>query len=661
MHHPTRLAKWNKLVELRASESKSTPTPITIKYIPNEKTFSGISGKTTPMEIAKNISNNLVKHALIARINKATLWDLNRPLVESCTLEILDWDYQIAQQVFWHSSAHILGECLEHHFKAHLTFGPPLEDGGFFYDSHINNHIKDEDYPKIETTFHQFCQEEQPFERLELKKEEALDLFAYNPFKIQLINESIKDNTTLTAYRCGKLIDLCRGPHIPHTGHVKAFRVWRTSSVHWKHDQSNQMLQRVYGISFPTPKQLREWDILQKRKAELDHRKLGKDQELFFVHPHSPGSYFFLPHGTRIYNALINRIKREYRKRGFEEVISPTIYHQDLWKISGHAGHYAKNMFHLQDDYSMKPMNCPGHCLLFGHRTRSYRELPFRIADFSVLHRNELSGTLTGLTRVRRFVQDDAHIFCASDQIESEILNALDFIKTIYDELSLSFTLELSTRPEKYLGTAEQWQYAEKQLSIAIEKAKLPFSINEGDGAFYGPKIDIHATDKMNRSHQLATIQLDFNLPERFKLEFIRETSDIPERPVIIHRAVLGSVERMIAILIEHFEGKWPFWLSPRQACIIPVHQEFSNYAQSVRDALHNAGFYADHDNTNKTLQYKIRHAQQLRYNYILVVGAEEQEKHSVNVRPRDIQQHERKANTMLIPQLIKLFNDSKF
>jgi len=374
--------------------------------------------------------------------------------------------------------------------------------------------------------------------------------------------------------------------------------------------------------------------------AERDHRLIGKNQELFFFHPLSPGSAFFLPHGARIYNRLIEFLRNEYRVRGFTEVISPNMYNSKLWETSGHWANYQENMFTFQVDkepFALKPMNCPGHCLMFGHRNRSYRELPLRFADFGVLHRNEASGALTGLTRVRRFQQDDAHIFCRADQIKVEITNALKFMQHVYGIFGFDFDLELSTRPEKFLGEPSLWDQAEKQLAEVLDDYKAEsgktWKLNPGDGAFYGPKIDIHIQDALRRSHQCATIQLDFQLPIRFNLEYIDEQDS--KRPVMIHRAILGSVERMFAILIEHTGGKWPFWISPRQAMVVPVSDKYFDYAQTVRDAFNDAGFYTDVDTTDKSLQKKIRESQLAQYNYIFVVGDEEVKDSSINVRTR--------------------------
>uniref|UniRef100_A0A7N6AQ63 threonine--tRNA ligase n=1 Tax=Anabas testudineus TaxID=64144 RepID=A0A7N6AQ63_ANATE len=461
----------------------------------------------------------------------------------------------------------------------------------------------------------------------------------YNKFKCRILNEKVTTPTT-TVYRCGPLIDLCRGPHVRHTGKIKTMKIYKNSSTYWEGRSDMETLQRIYGISFPDSKMLKEWERFQEEAKNRDHRKIGKDQELFFFHDLSPGSCFFMPRGAYIYNTLTEFIRDEYWRRGFQEVASPNIYNSKLWETSGHWQHYSENMFSFpveEDIFALKPMNCPGHCLMFSHRPRSWRELPLRLADFGVLHRNELSGTLTGLTRVRRFQQDDAHIFCTMDQIESEMKGCLDFLRCVYDVFGFSFQLHLSTRPEKYLGDIAVWNQAEKQLENSLNEFGEPWKLNPGDGAFYGPKIDIKIKDAIGRYHQCATIQLDFQLPIRFNLTF---DGDDKARPVIIHRAILGSVERMIAILTENYAGKWPLWLSPRQVMVVPVNPSCEDYAKRVCKC-RQAGFMADSDlDSGCLLNKKIRNAQLAQYNFILVVGEKEKMTNGVNVRTRDNKVH---------------------
>lgn len=488
------------------------------------------------------------------------LWDLARPLEGDCTLELLKFDDPDAQKVFWHSSAHVLGLALEEKYEAKLCIGPPLENGGFYYDVHTDKVISADDFNDIKKFVKISTSEKYPFERLEIPKEKAIEMFKHNKFKLEIIKEKVPDGETCTAYRCGPLIDLCRGPHVLNTGKISAFDVTTNSSAYWKGDSKNDTLQRVYGISFPNKKLLDEWHEFRRLAAERDYRLIGKNQELFTYSEYSPGSAFMLPHGTRVYNKLMDFMRNQYRNRGFHEVISPNIYNSDLWKKSGHWDKYQENMFVFKcedQDWGVKPMNCPGHCLMFDSKARSYRDLPIRLADFGVLHRNEFSGALSGLTRARRFQQDDAHIFCRKDQIQQEISGALEFMKSVYEIFGFTFKLELSTRPEKYLGDIETWNEAEEALKQELEKHfGNNWTLNPGDGAFYGPKIDIHVLDALKRSFQCATIQLDFQLPIRFDLKY-RNQNDEDERPVIIHRAIFGSIERFMALYIEHIGGKW--------------------------------------------------------------------------------------------------------
>ncbi|KAG8192693.1 hypothetical protein JTE90_009719 [Oedothorax gibbosus] len=631
-----RLSLWDKLyAEYESELATKTPEPIEVT-LPDGKVINGESWRTSPFTVAQSISQGLAESTVIAKVN-GELWDLERPLESSCTLELKKFDSDEGQQVFWHSSAHMMGEAMERVYGGCLCYGPPIENG-FYYDMHLDEGaVSKNEFPLLETICKSIIKEKQPFQRLEVSKEVLLEMFKYNKFKVRILNEKVKTPKT-TIYRCGPLIDLCRGPHVRHTGKVKALAVLKNSATNWEGKVEAESLQRVYGISFPDTKQLKEWQKFQEEAAKRDHRKIGKEQELFFFHELSPGSCFFQPKGAHIYNELISFIKEEYRKRGFQEVVSPNVYNSKLWETSGHWQHYADNMFSFEVEkqtFALKPMNCPGHCLIFDTRPRSWRELPLRMADFGVLHRNEISGALTGLTRVRRFQQDDAHIFCTPEQISSEIKGCLEFLKHVYGVFGFSFKLKLSTRPDDYLGEIEMWNDAEKQLTESLEAFGEPWSLNPGDGAFYGPKIDITVTDALRRQHQCATIQLDFQLPIRFNLNYDSVAGE--KRPVIIHRAILGSVERMIAILTENYGGKWPFWLSPRQSIVVPVGPMFEDYAQKVSSEISKAGFICDMDvDQGDTMNKKIRNAQIQQYNFIFVVGEREKTSNTVNVRTRD-------------------------
>ncbi|XP_014222509.1 threonine--tRNA ligase, cytoplasmic isoform X2 [Trichogramma pretiosum] len=652
-----RISLFDKLkAEYQAEIASKTPEEITVT-LPDGKTVKAESWRSTPYDVAKGISQGLADSTIIAKVNDE-LWDLDRPLEADCKLQLLKFDNPEAQAVFWHSSAHILGEALERVYGGCLCYGPPIQDG-YYYDMYTGEKgISVDDYPCLDSLFKNIVKEKQPFERLEMKKEDLLEMFKYNEFKVRILNEKVKTPTT-TVYRCGPLIDLCRGPHVRNTGKIKAAKVTKSSSAYWEGDAKAETLQRVYGISFPDSKLLKEWEKIQEEAAKRDHRKIGKEQELFFFHELSPGSCFFQPRGAHIYNTLIEFIRGEYRKRGFQEVVTPNIYNSKLWQTSGHWQHYAENMFSFdveKETFALKPMNCPGHCMIFDVRNRSWRELPLRMADFGVLHRNELSGALTGLTRVRRFQQDDAHIFCTAEQIKNEVTGALDFLDKVYSVFGFSFNLCLSTRPDKYMGEIAVWDAAEKSLSESLDAFGKPWTLNPGDGAFYGPKIDITILDALKRAHQCATIQLDFQLPIRFNLSYVNETGE-KTRPVIIHRAILGSVERMIAILTESYAGKWPFWLSPRQVMVVPVGPSIDEYAEEVRKRIYEAGFMAEVDTDHgDTLNKKIRNAQLDQFNFILVVGEKEKTSGTVNVRTRDNKVH----GEIQVDDLIKKFNGFK-
>jgi threonyl-tRNA synthetase len=749
--------------------------------LPDGKIMKGKCWETTGLEIAKRISKKLAEVVVACKVvyskkdqsefggevadvdgdddhhiqlDKGELYDLTRPFEGDCSLELLKFDDPLGKTVFWHSSAHILGASLEAEFGGYLCAGPPLENG-FFYDVYIGEHrITPDHYDRIEKRFKKIAEENHSFQKIYLTKQEALQLFKDNPFKVQLLTHKIPDTAIVTAYRSGSLIDLCTGPHLPTSKLVKAFKITKTSAAYWLGKNTNDDLQRVYGVSFPSDKQLDEYVKLQEEIEKRDHRNIGTGQELFFFSQLSPGSAFFYPAGAVIYNRLIDLIRREYKVRGYSEVITPNMYSNTLWQTSGHWAKYKDNMFTFkveEQDFGLKPMNCPGHCILFDSILRSYKELPLRFADFGVLHRNELSGALSGLTRVRRFQQDDAHIFCTVEQIQEEILAVLDFLEHVYGILGFEFKFELSTRPEGALGEKELWDKAEAALADALNRSGHPWKENPGDGAFYGPKIDIKVSDALKRDHQLGTIQLDFNLPIRFNLQYrtaeteeaheeekeekkekpvkapkvpkekkvkkgkkgegeapvegevaaegekpVEEAKPVEEvkpaeetkpseetqsehshahshshhhkheenhlktgftRPVMIHRAVLGSVERMLAILCEHTGGKWPFWLSPRQIKVIPISEKFIGYAEAVAERLKLEGYAAELDRTNFTINKKVRNAQIAQFNYIAVAGEEEMKSGSVDLRERD---NKDRLGKYTIDGLLQLFESKK-
>ncbi|KAK4764411.1 hypothetical protein SAY87_013849 [Trapa incisa] len=650
---PKRIALFESIKAQQLAQRQSLPHD-PIKITVEGQVREGKRWETTPLDIARELPK---KAYLIARVN-GDLWDMSRPLEGDCEVKVYAFEDDEGRDTFWHSSAHILGQALEMEYGCKLCIGPCTTRGeGFYYDAFYGDLGLNEDHFKpIVAGASKAVTDRQPFERIEVSRDQALDMFSDNLFKVEIIKDLPADKT-ITVYRCGPLVDLCRGPHIPNTSYVKAFNCMKASSAYWRGNKDRESLQRVYGISFPDKKQLKEYEQQLEEAKKYDHRLLGMKQELFFCHPLSPGSWFFLPHGARIYSKLVEFIKSQYRDRNYQEVLTPNMYNMQLWETSGHAANYKENMFVFEvekQEFGLKPMNCPGHCLMFKHRVRSYRELPLRIADFGVLHRNEASGALTGLTRVRRFQQDDAHIFCRESQIKDEVRSVLEFISYVYGIFGFTFDLKLSTRPDKYLGDTATWDKAEAALAEALDEFGQPWQINEADGAFYGPKIDISVSDALKRKFQCATLQLDFQLPSRFELSYSAEDEGKTEVPVMIHRAILGSVERMLAILLEHYKGKWPFWLSPRQAIVCPVSDKSQSYALQVRDQIHEAGFFVDVDTTDRKIQKKVREAQLAQYNYILVVGEEEANTGKVSVRVRDKADH----SVMSTEDLLKFFED---
>ncbi|KAF3490490.1 threonyl-tRNA synthetase [Arthroderma uncinatum] len=633
--------------------------------------------QSTPGSFLKDIPKEISSSVVIAKLDGKELWDLDRPLERDCRIRYLPFDSTEGREVFWHSSAHTLGEAAECQYGCLLSHGPPTAHG-FFYDMAIpeGGVVTQSDWPSLDAKTARIFKEKQSFDRLEVSKENLKKMFGYSKYKLHYIDNLVEGESS-TVYRCGTLVDLCRGPHIQNTGKIKAMKIMQNSSAYFLGDQTNDSLQRIRGVAFPDKKLLAEHLKFMEEAEKRNHQKIGKEQELFFFDEVSPGCPFLLPNGTKIFNALQKLLRTEYRKRGYQEVQSPNMYDVGIWRQSGHWAHYKDDMFKLaveKRDWALKPMNCPGHCIMFGHRERSYRELPLRMADFGVLHRNEASGALHGLTRVRKFQQDDTHIFCTDNQIMEEIEGLFDFLRSIYGLFGFSFKLKLSTRPEKYLGKLETWDFAEAQLREALTKFKgADWDIDEGDGAFYGPKIDITISDALKREYQCATIQLDYQLPLNFKLEYMTgETAPKsaapaaapaetqpeaqPEgdskptqpasadsapgpgraRPVVIHRAIIGSFERFFGILIEHFGGKWPFWLSPRQILIIPVMTSAHDYVEELQEILRGDKLNVDIDLSGNTMQKKIRSGQLAQYNFIFVVGAQEKESRSVNIRNRD-------------------------
>jgi threonyl-tRNA synthetase len=597
---------------------------------------------TNALQVAESISKGLAKVVVAAKVN-GEIMDFHRPLPQQCTVLLIKEDTPEGLDVIRHSAAHIMAGAVKRIYgdKVRFGYGPPVEDG-FYYDMEFPEGVKisEDDLGKIEAECRKIIESNYAFERKDLPKDEVLSLMQKTGqgYKVQTITENIKDPTA-SIYTDGDFTDLCEGPHVPSTGRVKAIKLTKVTGAYWKGDQKNAMLTRLYGTAWHSQKALDDYIKRVDEAKKRDHRKLGQELELFMFHEWSPGAVFFLPKGAIVYNELMGFIREEYRKRGFQEVVTPQLYNKGLWQLSGHWDHYQENMFLLdidEDKFSLKPMNCPSHVLMFKHRTRSYRELPMRIADFCPLHRNEVKGVLSGMTRVRKFEQDDAHIFCTEEQIGAEIAGQIDFVNRVYNEVfKMPFQAKLSTRPEKFLGKIETWNAAEAALEKALKDNKVDYKINAGDGAFYGPKIDFDIKDALGRSWQLATIQLDFQLPVRMGAEYEGQDG-VRHHPVMIHRAILGSLERFIGVLTEHYGGEFPLWLAPVQASVLavtPLTDEVAAYAKQVHQKLVDAGLRCEIDLSGDHISAKIKARELQKVPYMAIVGAKELAAGSVNIR----------------------------
>ncbi|WP_163879453.1 threonine--tRNA ligase [Paenibacillus favisporus] len=589
--------------------------------------------------IAESISSSLVKNAAAGKID-GILVDLSTPVEQDSSIEIVTVDSPEGIEVYRHSTAHLLAQAVKRLFGASsvkLGIGPVIEDG-FYYDMDLPNPLTSDDLSRIEREMKRIAEENLPIRRKAVSRKEALDLFAQlqEPLKLELIRD-LPEDAEITIYEQGEFVDLCRGPHLPSTGKIKAFKLLSVAGAYWRGSSDNKMLQRIYGTAFPKKAQLDEHLHMLEEAKKRDHRKLGKEQGLFLFSEEAPGMPFYLPKGMTIRNEL-EKLERELNAaRGYEEVRTPLMMNKRMWEESGHWDHYKDNMYFTQVDeteYALKPMNCPGHMLIFKSGLRSYRELPIRLAEFGQVHRHEYSGALSGMMRVRTFCQDDAHLFVRPDQIEEEIAGVIDLIDHMYAIFGFSYRIELSTRPEDSMGSDELWEQAEQSLRSVLERRGIEYRLNEGDGAFYGPKIDFHILDALKRSWQCGTIQLDFQMPEKFGLSYVGEYNQ-KHRPVIIHRAVYGSIDRFIGILTEHYSGAFPLWLAPVQAKVVPVSEHDLDYAYQVKQSLAKEGIRVEVSAKNEKLGYKIREAELEKVPYVLVVGKSEQEAGAAAVRKR--------------------------
>lgn len=591
---------------------------------------SGISA----MEVAQDIGEGLARSAVAVKVDGIPK-DMSYRIDKDCDLQVLTFKDEEGQEVFRHTSTHLMAQAVTELWPdAKPTIGPVVEEG-FYYDFDIDHSFTPDDLKKIEQKMKELVKKDYKIERIEFSKDEAIEEFAKNRYKIELIEE----HGDVSAYRQGDFIDLCRGPHLPRTGMIKAFKLTKIAGAYWRGDSKNRQLQRIYGISFPDKKQLKEHLQRIEEAKKRNHRKLGRDLELYDVFEEAPGKPFFFPNGTVLWQEMESFIREELRARDYLEVRTPIILKKDLWLKSGHWDHYKDNMYFVNidgEDFAVKPMNCPGHTLIFSHRVRSYRELPLRMAEFGMVHRHELSGVLYGLLRVRKFTQDDAHIFCTPGQLEDEIVGCIDLVEKVFCTFEFKYHVELSTRPDDSMGSDEMWDNAESALRNALETKKADYKLNEGDGAFYGPKIDFHIEDCLGRTWQLSTIQVDFSMPERFDLTYMGEDGEDKHRPVMVHRAILGSMERFLGILTEHFAGKFPLWLAPVQVKVISVSEKHEEFARDIQKKLKDAGLRVEVDNRAESIPRKIREAQLQKVPYMLVVGDKEKENGTANVRTRD-------------------------
>ncbi|MCX8033461.1 MAG: threonine--tRNA ligase [Thermoleophilia bacterium] len=601
-----------------------------------DESWLELNEEATALEAAHMISPRLARDAVVAEVN-GKLVDLAWVLRDGDSLSIVTSTSPQGLEVMRHSAAHILAHAvLELYPGAKFAIGPAIKDG-FYYDFEFPVAVGEDILPLLEQTMRDLSAKRLPFLRRELSREEALEVFAHQPYKLELIRE-IPANETLTVYQVGEFVDLCRGPHVPDTGYVKAFALTAMAGAYWRGRSDNPMLTRIYGVAFATQQELKEHLERLEMARQRDHRKLGRELGLFSFHDEGPGFPFFHPKGMRVINALLEYWRREHAAAGYEEVKTPVILDRSLWERSGHWDNYKDNMYFTrieETDYAIKPMNCPGGILVYKSEQRSYRDLPMRLAELGLVHRHELSGVLHGLFRVRAFTQDDAHIFCLPEQVEQEVLGVIDLVSRMYRTFGFDKVhVELSTRPAKSIGTDEMWNQAESALARALERAGLDYQLNPGEGAFYGPKIDFHVEDVMGRTWQCATCQLDFAMPERFELEYVGRDNQ-PHRPVMLHRVVLGSIERFLGILIEHYGGALPAWLAPVQAVVVPVADRHAAYAKQVESALREVGVRVETDTRSESVAKKIRDGEVAKVPFLLVVGDREEEGGTVSVRIR--------------------------
>ena len=592
---------------------------------------------TTVAQVAQSLGAGLYKAACAGRVD-GTACDLRTPLEKDCQIEILTFEDKDGKHAFWHTAAHIMAQAIQHLWpQAKFGIGPALEDG-WYYDIGGVEPFTPEQFKAIEDEMKKIVKANLPVEKRFITVEEGREIFAGQDYKLELLEEYAEKGWQLSVYTQGDFTDLCAGPHLMSTGAVKAVKILNTASAYWRGDASRDSLCRVYGVAFPKASELDAHLAMLEEAKKRDHRKLGKELGLFALMEEGPGFPFFLPKGMILKNTLIDYWREVHHKAGYQEVSTPMILNRSLWERSGHWDHYKENMYTTvidDTDFAIKPMNCPGGMLVYKTQPHSYRDLPLRVGELGVVHRHELSGALHGLMRVRCFTQDDAHIFMMPSQIKDEIIGVVRLIDQVYSLFGFEYHIELSTMPEDHMGAQEDWDMATDALKAAMEELGRPYEINEGDGAFYGPKLDFHLVDAIGRTWQCGTIQLDFQMPLNFHLEYVDEDGQ-KKRPIMLHRVCFGSIERFIGILTEHYAGKFPTWLAPTQVKVLPVSEKTMDYAKQVTETLKNAGVRAVLDESNEKIGYKIRQAQQVdRVPYMLVLGAKEAEAGNISIRDR--------------------------
>ena len=594
-------------------------------------------GPMSALEVVKRISNSLAKQAVAVRINGKVM-DLTTPIHEDVEMEVLTFADPDGAKVLRHTASHVMAQAVKRiRPDAKLAIGPAI-DNGFYYDFDLEEPFSTEDFAKIEKEMAKIVQANEKLERFELPREEAIALMESQgqSYKVELIRD-LPEDAVISFYKQGDFVDLCAGPHLPSTGRVKAFKLLSVAGAYWRGSEKNKMLQRIYATAFDKKADLDEYLNMLEEAKKRDHRKLGRELGLFTIMDEGPGFPFFLPKGMVLRNELEDYWRKMHKKAGYQQISTPMILSRELWYRSGHWDHYKDNMYTVEidgDDYAIKPMNCPGGMLVYKSQSHSYRELPLRMGELGLVHRHELSGALHGLMRVRCFTQDDAHIFMTPDQIEDEIFGVINMATHLYDTFGFKYHVELSTRPEDSMGTDEQWEQATTALEAALKKKGMDYVINEGDGAFYGPKIDFHLEDSLGRTWQCGTIQLDMQMPERFDLTYVGPDGE-KHRPVMIHRVIFGSIERFIGILTEHFAGAFPLWLSPVQVKVLTITDRSDEYAQTITAKLEEAGLRGEADLRNEKIGFKIREAQAEKVPYMLVLGDKEVESGTVAVRKR--------------------------